>query len=492
MKLTFTQKVQTQWTKKPIGIIIALISLSCLLLCLSCQEEIMVEDSSHTQCSYSMWLTGENENASELNIIKDTYAKYIESDFGNFIKNGDEVQCDKEVALACKDAEIELSGYSFIGEYSFQVVRNQNEGTRSIYSKTFVTSNNVDSFLRNLTWEQGRYTTTGIKVESGNVIRTQNAIIVNPGEKYSFTKEANTTTLGFYFDKMGVMVSPCVTIVDEITIPNGVSYMHISYRSKNTIDTSFSNTFKMYQIVENSTRNPNIGKMLTIIDDDSHIRYYTDIYPIALAKKASISSGVIAGQIDGRNTRMTWDNINEVYCNGMEILCHTYSHPLTTDAGWSSYDEMYFEEDFRKAKNILKTHGIDNNLLVFSGSSARYNMCQEACKRASFDGGFLAGDNKITYGDTDRYKIPRFRIGNDSDYHYDITILRGLVDKLSSSGGWMVWMVHTSSAKGWVSGTEEGSSAYMLGEIIDYARSNGISIVTAEYGFRKCYIENIP
>lgn len=238
-----------------------------------------------------------------------------------------------------------------------------------------------------------------------------------------------------------------------------------------------------------NTELPMDEKLLTIIDDDSNIRYYTDVYPIAKAKKISIASAVIVGDIGKSNNRMTWDHINEVYCNGMEILCHTYSHPLTTDEGWP-YNLAFFEEDYKKASNILKTHGIISNLLVFSGSSGLYDICQEACKKDSFDGAFLAGNNKITYGDTDRYKIPRFRIGNDSNYHYSLPLLKSLVDKLSSSGGWMVWMIHTSSLKGWIGGTEEGSSAFILGEIIDYARAHNIKIVTADYGFKKTYMNN--
>ena len=54
----------------------------------------------------------------------------------------------------------------------------------------------------------------------------------------------------------------------------------------------------------------------------------------------------------------------------------------------------------------------------------------------------------------------------------------------------MVWMIHTSSKKGWVEGTEEGSSAYMLGQIIDYARAHDIKIVTADYGFKRIYMNN--
>ena len=72
---------------------------------------------------------------------------------------------------------------------------------------------------------------------------------------------------------------------------------------------------------------------------------------MAKAKKVSISSAIIAGRV-GSKYYMTWDNINDAYSNGMEMLCHTYSHPLTTDEGWP-YDYAFFEEDYRKAKNIL-------------------------------------------------------------------------------------------------------------------------------------------
>lgn len=467
---------------------------ACIIGFVSCtNEEPFLENSnSDNSNNYTIQFTTiENKIDSELKIIEDAYSQKLDEEFGTFNRYGAAEDCDKAVVLACKDAEFGLNDFKFSGSYTIEAIRTESTHKEVLYAKTYSTQEGKEQIMQKLSWEQGRYTTTGAKAASTTVIRTTNAIIVNKGEKYSFETAENTTTLGFYYDKNGKLVTDCVTIKGEVTIPSGVQYMHISYRSKNNIDVSFASTFKMYQVVQSGVYNLGMEKMLTIIDDDSHIRYYTDIYPIAKSKKASISSAVIAGQIDGRTTRMTWDNINESYCAGMEMLCHTYSHPLTTDPGWSTYDEAYFEEDYRKAKNILKTHGINVNLLVFSGSSARYEMAQEACKRASFDGGFLAGDNKITYGNTDRYKIPRFRIGNDSDYHYDINILKGLVDKLSSQSGWMVWMVHTSSSSGWVSGTDYGSSAYMLGQIIDYARANNIKIVTAEYGFRKCYMENL-
>lgn len=468
---------------------IVVLAIFCISLNSCSNDEELVYDDTDLNKYQIAVKEVESLQEGELQVIKDEYSKSLTADFGLFTREGLATECDKEVVLACKDAECRLHDVSFKGNYTIEAVRITKSNEELIYSKTF--SSNNTKLLQQLFWEQGRFTTTGAKVPNNNVIRTAIPIIVNQGEKYSVEAASNTTTLGFYYDSNGKLVSPCFTIGGGIiTIPSGVFYMHISYRSGKNIDVSYAETFKMYQIMENNIQLPMEEKLLTIIDDDSNIRYYTDIYPIAKAKKVSISSAVIVGNIGKNNNWMTWDNINDAYTNGMEMLCHTYSHPLTTDQGWP-YNLEYFEEDYRKACNILKTHGIIPNLLVFSGSSGRYDMCQEACKRASFDGAFLAGDNKITFGDTDRYKIPRFRIGNDSNYHWELPLLKGMINKLSSSGGWMVWMMHTSSSKGWVGGMEEGSSAYMLGEIIDYARVNNIKIVTADYGFKKTYMNNL-
>ena len=468
---------------------IVVLAIFCISLNSCSKDEELVYDDTNLN-KYQITLKEvESLQEDELQVIKDEYSKSLTADFGLFTKEGLAADCDKEVVLACKDAEVRLNNVSFKGNYTIEAVRMTKSNEELIYSKTYSSTNNT-RLLQQLYWEQGRFTTTGAKAANNNVIRTAIPMIVNQGEKYSVETASNTTTLGFYYDSNGNLVSPCFTIGGGIiTIPSGVFYMHISYRSSKNIDVSYAETFKMYQIMENNIQLPMEEKLLTIIDDDSNIRYFTDIYPIAKAKKVSISSAVIAGRI-GNNNYMTWDNINDAYTNGMEMLCHTYSHPLTTDKGWP-YNLEYFEEDYRKAKNILKTHGIIPTLLVFSGSSGLYDNPQEACKRASFDGAFLAGDNRITFGNTDRYKIPRFRIGNDSNYHWELPLLKGMINKLSSSGGWMVWMMHTSSSKGWVGGTEEGSSAYMLGEIIDYARANNIKIVTADYGFKKTYMNNL-
>ena len=469
--------------------IIAVLAIFCISL-YSCCEKVLTNDIADINNYRIAFKEVESAQEDEIQIITDEYSKSLTGDFGLFTRKGLASDCDKKVILACKDAENKLNAVSFNGRYTIEAVRIAKNNEELLYSKTYLPTRTT-RLLQQLYWEQGRFTTTGARSSSDNVIRTAIPIIVSLGEKYTIESASGTETLVFYYNSDGQLVSPCFSIGSGsiITIPRGVYYMHFSYRNDENIDVSYAETFKLYQILESNIQLPLEEKLLTIIDDDGNIGHYNDIYPMAKAKKVSISSAIIAERV-GRKYYMTWDNINDAYSNGMEMLCHTYSHPLSTDEGWP-YDLEYFEEDYRKAKNILKAHGIIPNLLVFSGSSGLNDTCQEACKRASFDGAFLAGDNHITFGDTDRYSIPRFRIGNDSNYHWELPLLKGMINKLSSSGGWMVWMMHTSSSKGWVKGNGEDSSAYMLGEIIDYAREHDIKIVTAEYGFKKTYMNDL-
>lgn len=468
---------------------IAVLALLCISL-YSCGEKGLIYDNPDINNYRIAFKEVESAQKDELQVITDEYSKALTGDFGLFTRKGLVSDCDREVILACKDAESKLKRFSFKGNYTIEAVRITKSDEELLYSTTYSPTNRT-KLLQQLSWEQGRFTTTGAKAPNDNVIRTAIPIIVSQGEKYTIEAASGTVILGFYYNSNGQLASPYFSIKSgsTITIPRGVYYMHISYRSKENIDVSYAATFNMYQIMESNIQFPLEEKLLTIIDDDGNVGYYNDIYPVAKAKKVSISSAIIAGRV-GNKYYMTWDNIEDAYRNGMEMLCHTYSHVLTTDNGWP-YDLEFFEEDYRRAKNILEDHGITPSLLVFSGSSGLYDICQEACKRVSFEGAFLAGDNHITFGDTDRYKIPRFRIGNNSNYHWELPLLKGMINKLSSSGGWMIWMMHTSSSKGWVRGKGEGTSAYMLGEIIDYAREHNIKIVTAEYGFEKTYINGL-
>ena len=339
-----------------------------------------------------------------------------------------------------------------------------------------------------LAWEQGRITTTGGET-SANPPRIRTGYININGIKKLLINAPVNTIINYYWygrDKtfqsyssyslIGIRASNR-TIVD---IPDGAYFVRIVIGISNNpaITVSYGANVSIYNFdaINNGgiITNP---PMLTIIDDDSFSGFYTDIYPVMVAKNVPVSCAVIVGDV-GTTHRMTWEEISNCSKNGMEILSHSYSHFMPPS------DDPSLEEisaDYRKAKQIIAAHGIYTpNLLVFPGSSGLTQKFITAAKQ-NYEGAFVAGSNTTNLKGLYKYAIRRYRVGDNTDYHIDIDVLKGLIDTLTS--GWMVWMVHTSAAT-WVSGTGEGSSAYVLGQAVDYALSKGIPVVTAECGFR--------
>ena len=343
-----------------------------------------------------------------------------------------------------------------------------------------------------ITWEQGRYNVSGAETASDTYIRTATPLNVTPGETF-VPVFSGALLFAYYYDTndnfLSVMDSNTGT---PFTIPASTAFMRIAFRNAPAIEitTDYGKNLKLYKAdgyIMKPLYKPFNEPMLTIIDDDTNERFYTDLFGVFQNKNVPIATAVITGRV-GNSGYMTWTQIEECSSNGFEVLSHTNRHFLSTDTDFETLTVDDIAKDYLKAKNILGMHGFNTNLLVFSGSTGLYTKFQTAAQRV-YRGAFLAGDNVTNGQDANNYKIQRYRIGNQTDYHCDLDVLKGLIDNVLSTGGWMVWMLHTSGgASAWTPGTEEGSSAYILGQAVDYAIAQGLPIVTAEYGFRK-YIE---
>ena len=218
--------------------------------------------------------------------------------------------------------------------------------------------------------------------------------------------------------------------------------------------------------------------MLTIIDDDGCAKYYTDLLPLCIEKGVSISSAVVPKQIEERESGktkfwMSWKEITDCYSKGIEILSHTYDHAETSVVDERQIDEI--RDTYKQAKDILHDHGIETNILVYSGNSGSLAKCHSAASDV-YDYGIIAGGNvNNQYGSMDPYNIMRYRI--QYDYDFDVKKMKELIYLLSEKGtGWMVWMIHTSD-------TQWGKAfVSALSECIDYAKELNIDIVTAAEG----------
>lgn len=228
--------------------------------------------------------------------------------------------------------------------------------------------------------------------------------------------------------------------------------------------------------LSNSILPPNPGAMMTIIDDDGALGFYTQLLPIIRAKHIPIASAIVGSKIGVNPAYMTWEQVEECFADGAEILNHTYMHYGETDETRPTNE---IRMDYTRNANLMWAHNIPTgDILVYPGGSGNLITAQVAAKRFA-SAAFRANGNKLNLiNQTDPFYIDRYRI--ESDYSYDIDQMKGLIDNCIAKGGWMVWMIHTSSGYNW---NENALSA--VSQSIDYAISSGLPIVTARYGIER-------
>ena len=211
--------------------------------------------------------------------------------------------------------------------------------------------------------------------------------------------------------------------------------------------------------------------MLTIIDDDGNAKFYSDVLPIITSEHVSISSACPVGTI-GTEGAMTWEQVEECYRNGAEILSHAYNHVTSYP---SEMTEKEVEQDFTKAKNGLLSRGFyGGRYHVFTVSTGEDSRAKAAAPYV-FDLAINSAGNAMNYADTiNIYRISRYRIQTDS-YQYDLDALKALIDTCYNSKGWMVWMFHTSDIT-WTTTAKENLIA-----AIQYAKGKGLPIVSVDY-----------
>lgn len=230
-------------------------------------------------------------------------------------------------------------------------------------------------------------------------------------------------------------------------------------------------------------------KMLTIIDDDGHGLFYSELLPIVQEKHVPITSAVICARIDNHATYssyMTWEQVQNSYLSGADIISHTFTHTTPEVVISSGMTLAQLVEDYQKAFNDLSVHGIPSPGLVFNNDSAKYGKQQQAAKRG-YDYAF---SNQKTgtiaevinhRGGTAPYNILRYDITPTSGTIRTLAELKEMIDTLVTAGeGWLIWMTHTSDGD-WPG---DGSEGQKLSDALDYAIAQGVEIVTCEQGAR--------
>lgn len=121
---------------------------------------------------------------------------------------------------------------------------------------------------------------------------------------------------------------------------------------------------------------------------------------------------------------MSWDELRAVASEGMEIGCHTETHPILSRLS----NRLELEIEIRGAKEHMKEHlGFD--VRHFCYPNGRAIDVGEAAIRCVREAGFASAVS-CTYGlntmEADRFQIRRIPFDSNTDLHYGEELLAGL------------------------------------------------------------------
>lgn len=218
----------------------------------------------------------------------------------------------------------------------------------------------------------------------------------------------------------------------------------------------------------------NIKGIITIIDDDGRREFMTKLLPIVKDKNVPIATAVVPKWVGSKERFMTWDDIAECERNGAEVLCHTLKHRDVEPTEKMKQKEI--KKEYAKAKKILAEHGYEGDVLVYSHATGEVKKAQKAASKV-YGCGLVHDRPGINTADSDLYCLNRYLIeGPIAERPWET---REFVDKVKKEGGWMVWELHCGIDRI----TDEAVNN--LRKAVDYAKEQGVEIVTAQEGYER-------
>lgn len=236
-------------------------------------------------------------------------------------------------------------------------------------------------------------------------------------------------------------------------------------------------------------------KMITLIDDDGADGFYNYLMPLAKELHIPISScnvGIYA--TNGLIGHMQWDKLIECANSGMEICSHSNkdiggkTYPIIDENGNQVMSDEEVLEDLYVSRNLMRTHGMNSDMLVYPNSSDHFEKIADIARLAGYKYGIgytLENPRIYKRGEFDPYYLTRY----DLDYSLlDESRLIGIVERMDNrTTGWMLLKMHTSFID-WNEPAKAETMVNNLRTMIQYAISHGSKFVTAEAGYNAYYV----
>lgn len=212
--------------------------------------------------------------------------------------------------------------------------------------------------------------------------------------------------------------------------------------------------------------------MLTFIDDDGNKKAADSWERIVDATDVPVTMAIITsrmGLVTEKNTYMSWDDIERLSQIGFEFISHTNNHKDITTL---SDEELV--DDLEQTSSLLREHGCNPDFLVFPQNASDERTLQIV--KQYFKGSFRGG-NLVNVPTIDKYQLTRVNLLNKEEAPLTLSAMKKWVDSAVEKQGWIVFMGHNYYE------SFDAKAEENLIELIKYAQSQGVQIVSVAEGF---------
>lgn len=202
-----------------------------------------------------------------------------------------------------------------------------------------------------------------------------------------------------------------------------------------------------------------VAAAVSFIDDDCRSATYTTLFPLIKELDIPYTLACPPGKI-GADLYMTREQLLEMYNHGVTIACHTWAE---TNMDTLSKDQL--EENLKKCVEKYREWGI-TDVNSYAYTQGKYSVDNMSVVKKYFDMGFLV-DKGINTAPYESYYMRRVGLF-PTDNSFSLSDAKAYVDKLLTSGGWLIFMTHC-----WTS-TFDGTE---LKDLVSYIKGKSVQII---------------
>lgn len=202
-----------------------------------------------------------------------------------------------------------------------------------------------------------------------------------------------------------------------------------------------------------------VAAAVSFIDDDCRSAAYATLFPLIKELDIPYTLACPPGKI-GADLYMTREQLLEMYNHGVTISCHTWA-----ETNMDTLSKEQLKENLEKCVEKYREWGI-TDVNSYAYTQGKYSADNMSVVKKYFDMGFLVnkGINIIPY---ETYYMRRVGLF-PTDNSFSLSDAKAYVDKLLTSGGWLIFMTHC-----WTS----TFNATELKDLVSYIKGKSVQII---------------